>query len=770
MKEEIEELESTTFAGRRFTRKQLARIQKTVNTFPKLSRRELGHTICEHLNWTTPSGTDRIQTCLNALEAMETAGLFRLPEKVKQSKKSPQKRIMWTPRTAAQAEIECSLAQLMPICVRKVTQKEDIELWNEFVDRYHYLGYRRPRGTHMRYFIVSKGEDDAKILGCLLFSFPVWSLACRDQWLGWNLDERKKHLHLILNNNRFLIFPWVKVQNLASKVLSLISRQIADDWQAHHGFQPVLLETFIDPRGFNGTCYKAANWQPIGKTAGNTSPPENQQETSQKEVYVYPLDRDYKAILKNEKTPNKPQKPPVSRSANQPSRLAADDTFVVLWQGIIDLMLEVAEEFDQKWQKRKRIINTLLLILFIFRLVFSKNKQGYGITVVELWSQCHTLNIPLPQPKPVAASAFCNARAKLDESIFKTLNTAIIATYETTQTDYQWKKHRLFAVDGTKTNLPRPLRHCGYKPPSENAHYPQGLVSCLYQLKSRIPYDFDLVSHNNERTLAFSHMKVLQQNDVVVYDRGYFSYAMLYCHISKGVEAVFRLQNNSHKAIDEFMDSHATDKIVTIEISTKRQKDILSKYPGIEFIPLKLRLIKYTVAHTTYTLGTTLLDRDTYKAEEFPDLYHARWGVEELYKISKVLIDVEDFHAHSERGVKQELFAHFVLITLNSIFTNHTEEDINKKDCHSPDDEQFSTGPKFKVNVKNSLITIARNLECLFIQQAKLVTNTINKIIDSISFCKQKERPNRTYERKSMKPVKKWRSSKTKQALKPALG
>ena len=133
MHHDLGALESTTFAGKRFTRKQLAHIQETVKMFPALSRRELGHTICENLRWTTPKGAHRIQWCLGALAEMEQIGLIKLPAKKKQ-KKTTQKPIRWTDRTQEQPRIVISLEQLTPIGVQRVTAKEEIALWNEFVD------------------------------------------------------------------------------------------------------------------------------------------------------------------------------------------------------------------------------------------------------------------------------------------------------------------------------------------------------------------------------------------------------------------------------------------------------------------------------------------------------------------------------------------------------------------------------------------------------------------------------------------------------------
>ncbi|MFO8083015.1 MAG: hypothetical protein R6U27_01695, partial [Desulfobacterales bacterium] len=140
----IQNLESTTFGSRRLTRKQIVLIQDTVETFPALSRRELAHTICEHLNWFTPNGGNKIQTCLNVLEELEKLGIITLPALVESQKRGPQRTIAWTPKTDEQPLIDSDLKAISPIHLCIASDKQDIELWNEFIDRYHYLGYRRP--------------------------------------------------------------------------------------------------------------------------------------------------------------------------------------------------------------------------------------------------------------------------------------------------------------------------------------------------------------------------------------------------------------------------------------------------------------------------------------------------------------------------------------------------------------------------------------------------------------------------------------------------
>ena len=694
---------------------------------------------------------------------MEKAGLLSLPQK-RPRKKTKQKAIDWTQKTQAQPPICCELDALHPIKIKRVVQPEDIELWNEYLDRYHYLRYRRPVGSYIKYFITG-GDQDPKILGCLLFTISgIWALTERDQWIGWTDKHKRKNLNLILNNSRFLIFPWVNVRNLASKVLSIISNQIGDDWLECYGYRPVLLETFVDSEKYVGTSYKAANWQCLGQTSGRDwkATADTAEKRSPKDIYVYSLDHQFKEILKNKKSANIP------KPAKQAQQTISDDPFLQLWQKITDLVSHVAQQFDEKWQQRRRLIDTMLIILFIFRLVFSKNQQGYQTTIIELWDQCKRMNYPLPQAKPPAASALYKARMKLDESIFKDLNTKIIQTYEEyiMSKQYKWKHHRTFAVDGTKINLPIKLESEGYHKPAKKAHYPQGLASSIYQLQSKIPFDFALVKHNNERKVALDHLKVLIPDDVVVYDRGYFSYEMLYRHLQRGLHAVFRIKSKTFKIIDEFIAGDETDKIVTIKLSKQSISEMLSKNPDVEAVDLPLRLIKYVHSNTTFILGTTLLDQNIYKVKDFGDLYHSRWGIEESYKISKVLIDVEDFHSKSDRGVKQELYAHFVLITLNRLFANQIEDTINN-DYDSPqdvtNDQPFKT-ERYQVNFKNTLITIARQLEGLFVRQTKLVNESIKTIFTSISACKQKIRPGRKYERVSKKPVNKWRPAKEKRA------
>jgi hypothetical protein len=266
--------------------------------------------------------------------------------------------------------------------------------------------------------------------------------------------------------------------------------------------------------------------------------------------------------------------------------------------------------------------------------------------------------------------------------------------------------------------------------------------------------DFHLVAQPDERALARVHLETLGENDVVVYDRGYFSYAMLFEHSHRAIHPIFRLKTKANAVIAAFMASPHTDEVVHIAPTQDGQNAIAEHYPGHIGQPIALRLVKYTVDDTTYLLGTTLFDRQRYSIDVLSDVYHSRWGIEELYKVSKHIMTIEDFHGRTERGVKQELYAHFILITLARLFSNHSESGFNSRDTAK------AAPPAIKANFKHCLRTVARHIEGLLVRQATLVSETINRIVACVSSCRQTLRPNRSYPRHSRKPIGKWKPPK----------
>jgi hypothetical protein len=768
----VESLPKTTFSGRRFTRRQLARVQETVQTFSNLSRNELAFTICEHLDWKTPSGSLKIESCLTLLESLEENGVITLPSK--RETKKPVRRVPTFNEHPASPLVEGSLSAITPISLRLVTAQEDRERWKAYLQTYHYLGYKHPFGAHLGYIIVS--EPLQQEVGCFVFSASAaWALAPRDRWIGWEKKHRQKLLSLILSNDRFLIFPWVKVPHLASHALSLATNQIADDWVRVHGYRPVLIETFVDPTRYSGTCYQAANWEHLGQTQGRgRDDPRHEYRETKKDIYVYPLRTDWRQCLTQVHRKADLQKQYRNDLASSHTR-SVGDAFIALWENVVEILHEVAAEYDEQWRVRKRVIDSLILVLLIFRLVSSKNSQSYGTTIDDLWDSCDRLKLSLPQKSSIAPSSFCAARKKLDESIFRCINTRILRAYAPERDRLLWHGHRLFAIDGSKITLPRTLLRYGYRLPNKEAHYPQGLLSCLYEIRSQLPFDFDLVARSGERSCAVKHLQLLQKDDVVVYDRGYFSYLMLHQHFQSGVHAIFRLQKGGLSEVESFVASNETDKIVTIFPSGHVRANIRKEHPDLDIIPLKMRLMKYEVQGSQYCLGTTLVDqKHCYPLQDFMDVYHSRWGVEELYKISKRIFLIEDFHAKTERGVKQELFAHFVLITMNRLFANQADLELNRSEPTSPCLESPETNPlpgvttRVQTNFKNCIHVLERNLEELLLLKSRMKA-AIHKTFDAIARRYQRVRPERSFPRKSMKSDPRWQlSSRKKKKLREA--
>ncbi len=280
--------EPILMCGREFTKQELEDLGETVKLCKNLSVFELAQTICEHLDWKTPSGKLKWESAEQLLDKLAVRGWITLPPR-QLKQRLPKKPVVWDRRTDAPDWNGQPLQELMPIVLEPVSGGDANKLWNDYVGRYHALGYTRPFGAHQRYFIVSRRSSDM-YLGCLLFSAAAWALSVRDSWIGWTPAQRSQGLNWVVNNTRFLIFPWVQVKNLASKALSLAAQRIGADWQTRYGYTPVLLETFVDGTHYRGTCYRAANWLYLGETVGRGRMDRYTEYLSTpKQVYVYPL-------------------------------------------------------------------------------------------------------------------------------------------------------------------------------------------------------------------------------------------------------------------------------------------------------------------------------------------------------------------------------------------------------------------------------------------------------------------------------------------------
>ena len=280
------------YCGRDFTLKELDQIRSLIKNNPKFNRTRLSIEVCRRFQWLKPDGKLKDMSCRVAMLRMEKDGLIRLPPSTRA--KRPVKKIKFTHATDPQRSVSVPVNQLPQLRLQLVS-KASSALWNEYIERYHYLGHSPLPGAQLRYFITA-GDQIVALTG---FGAAAWQTAPRDQFIGWSHDQRKKNLHLIVNNARFLILPWIQSKNLASKILSLTIRLLPDAWQARYNIRPVLMESFVQKDRFTGTCYKAANWIKIGETKGRGKlGPAGKISVPIKDIWVYPLDKKFKVLLK----------------------------------------------------------------------------------------------------------------------------------------------------------------------------------------------------------------------------------------------------------------------------------------------------------------------------------------------------------------------------------------------------------------------------------------------------------------------------------------
>ena len=279
----------TRYCGRDFSEAELTLIRTLISTDPEHTRSVLSRLTCQAMHWLKPDGRLKEMSCRVAMLRMQEDGLIQLPPPRRQR---PISNILIRAETAQQEPINVPVHELPRLELRLVGNKEDSRLWNEFIHRYHYLGHKALPGAQLRYW-VNAGDRLVALLG---FGAAAWQCAPRDKFIGWSHEQRQKNLHLIVNNARFLILPWVCSDNLASKTLGLAARQISGDWENRYGYRPLLLETFVENDRFTGTCYRAANWHQVGKTQGRGKlGPAGKQSVPIKDIWLYPLQHNFKS-------------------------------------------------------------------------------------------------------------------------------------------------------------------------------------------------------------------------------------------------------------------------------------------------------------------------------------------------------------------------------------------------------------------------------------------------------------------------------------------
>lgn len=282
------------YCGRDFPPHEIETVRRLINENPHANRARLSRMVCEELGWVQASGRLKDMSCRVAMLRMQDDGLIRMPAPLTKNCNG-RSYLRRTPEAEPELfPITTPAGELKDLHIELVAGYSRSHLWNEYIDRYHYLGYTPLPGAQLRYFAKAEG----RILALFGFGAAAWKTAPRDQHIGWDAKQRERNLHLIVNNARFLILPWVNSRHLASRLLGMASRRIAQDWRHHYGFSPVLLETFVETHRFKGTSYKAANWIYVGRTKGRGKLDRyNKAALPVKDIWLYPLNKYYRRTL-----------------------------------------------------------------------------------------------------------------------------------------------------------------------------------------------------------------------------------------------------------------------------------------------------------------------------------------------------------------------------------------------------------------------------------------------------------------------------------------
>ncbi len=283
------------YRGREINAAEISFIRQMIAAHPGMSWWKLSRKLCEIWQWKQANGALRDMVCRSLLLALERAGEIALPparrtvrnylvERERPEPVAPDSRPVRGPLSALREAIE----------FRQVRRTPEEALFNSLIEQYHYLGYEQPVGEHLKYLVTIYGQA----IACLAWSSAPRHLGCRDRFLGWSQPARKRNIHLIAYNTRFLVLPWVEVPHLASHILGRMASLVPRDWERLYAHPIYLLETFVDPGHFRGTCYRAANWLLLGHTTGRGhNDLMHQPNRPVKQVLVYPVHRRFRQLL-----------------------------------------------------------------------------------------------------------------------------------------------------------------------------------------------------------------------------------------------------------------------------------------------------------------------------------------------------------------------------------------------------------------------------------------------------------------------------------------
>jgi len=282
------------YRGRVVNDDDVAFINRLIKDNPDDSRYALSKKLCQAWHWVQPNGTLKDMVCRSLMLELHRAGHINLPP-VRQHTHNP---LIDRKRPDAvkidRRSVEGKLRELKPLAFRQVRRTAEEKQFNGLIEHYHYLGYCHPVGEQLKYMVYAGQRP----IACFAWSSAPRHIGCRDRFIGWSQQERKRNIHLLAYNSRFLILPWVRIKHLASFLLGQMSKMVPQDWLRIYHHRIIYLETFVDKERFAGTCYQAANWICLGDTTGRGKNDQTHKvNRSIKAVWGYPLEKAFRRML-----------------------------------------------------------------------------------------------------------------------------------------------------------------------------------------------------------------------------------------------------------------------------------------------------------------------------------------------------------------------------------------------------------------------------------------------------------------------------------------
>jgi hypothetical protein len=286
--------------GRVLTEADLNVIRQLRAEHPQWSRRQLSEHLAQQWAWRNEAGRLKDMAARALLLKLQARGLIDLPAPLKGN---GNRQRCAQPPTALEPELFSSqpdlitgpLVALQPVALELVGTLPERRRVSQLLQHHHYRGFAGAVGENVQYLAREVGGRE---LAVMVFGAAAWKVAARDEFIGWSVSQRRQALRFIANQQRFLILPWVRVPHLASHLLALAMRRVAQDWQARYGHRVWLVETFVEEPRFAGIAYKAAGWSCVGRTTGRTrQDPERTLQTPLKAVWVRPLHPQFRKHL-----------------------------------------------------------------------------------------------------------------------------------------------------------------------------------------------------------------------------------------------------------------------------------------------------------------------------------------------------------------------------------------------------------------------------------------------------------------------------------------